>query len=269
MLELIVPAVVVMVVIVIFVVSVFDNIIKKINFNAKQYFVDKLQDYNDMIDSKKGELEELNKQIEEIRKKELLEDEDSNILESFSLGTRTKTAMQKKLASKQEEETVYDISSPEYREESFFNNYRNIKQQFDIDNEKVIKDFIVNYTNSKDVKEYQTLKKFRDYFDADTTYDCLTLTTEEQYNLIQSVTKKKEKQILKLEDYNEKNFNLIKLLEYTDNRMKEIDPNVYVYVGNKNISYDYIANIVKTKIYKNMIEGVVISYRGQIYDYSI
>ena len=51
--------------------------------------------------------------------------------------------------------------------------------------------------------------------------------------------------------------------------MKKTDPTIYVYVGQEDLNYNYLGKNVKTRFYKNMSEGVIIHFKGKMYDYSI
>lgn len=267
--ELIISAMLVIIILVFFVFFIFRNVIDRLNRNSKKYFIDKLQDYDDVINLKKQELQSLDKQLEKVQaQRDKLLEENPNLLIEFNLQADNKQ-QEKNVDKKTEEEVMFNMPNPQYREEAFFNTYRSLKQQFKVNSEKVVKDFLKEHTNKQEQKEYETLMKFRNYFDSDTIYQCLTLTKQEQYDVIDSVTKKKQKQVLGFDEYTDANFDLMKFLETIDNRIKQIDPTIYVYVGRKEENYDYLSEYIKTDTYKNMIEGVIISYQGKIYDYSI
>lgn len=274
MIELVLSAIIIIAIMLFYIFFIFRNIIGRLNMNARKYFIDKLQDYDKIIDIKKKELEILEKKIQELEeKKEYMnkgatEDDIQEVSEFVAPKQFVKSKEFEKPQVKQKEE-IYDIPTPEFREEQFFNTYRSVKQKFDIDNEEIIKKFIEEHTDKKQQTKYSTLKKFKNYFDAETIYQCLTLTKEEQYDILQEVTKKREKQILELDKYQAKDFDLTKFLEDIDEKMRKMDPTIYVYVGDKNTKYEYLSERIKTSLYKNMIEGIIISYQGQIYDYSI
>jgi len=268
--ELIIPAIIVIIIMLFFIFFVFKNVIDRLNRNTKKYFVDKLQDYDYYINLKKQEIQELEEQIKKKQQeKEKIIEENPNILTDFKDQIKGEEQSEKRLRKIVEQEAIINVHNPEYREESFFNTYRSLKKHFKIDTERVIIEFLKEHANKQEQKEYEILIKFRKYFDSDTTYQCLTLTKQEQYEVIDSITKKKQKLVLGIDKYDVEDFDLIKFLESIDNRIKQIDPVVYVYVGSSEENYDYISENVKTYVYKNMIEGIIISYQGKIYDYSI
>lgn len=254
MVELIISAVIVLVIMFLFTFSMFKNIIRRIGDNSKKYFIDKLQDYNYIIEEKERELEILKSEIKDINKVKL-----------------NNTKEKQEDNEQEDEEKLLDIPFPEYREDTFFYNYKQLKRKFDIDVEKILKEFIKTHNNSKDKKIYEILENFKNNFNQESIYECLTLSSEEQLQLVEEIIDEEEQKIIGLDEISkkEKNFNILKLMEYIDKKMEEIDPTIYVYIGSHNYSYDYLGENIKTEFYKNMSEGIIIKYRDKIYDYSI
>ena len=163
-----------------------------------------------------------------------------------------------------------ELKNAEYREENFFYNYKELQKNFDINGEKIIKEFIEKNQYSGDIKIYNSLKKFRDNFTVENIYEVLSLDVNSQLELIDEMISKKDKKIINFDNYkNIEKFDLYKFLEDIDEIIQKNDPTIYVYVGNVNYNYDYISPNIKTKMYKNMIEGIIIKYENKIFDYSI
>ena len=59
MLEVILPAIVMIAIMIGFYFFIFKNVIKRINNSAKKYFIEKLQEYNYLIEEKEEELQKL------------------------------------------------------------------------------------------------------------------------------------------------------------------------------------------------------------------
>lgn len=254
MLELIIPAVIIVVIMFSFAIFMLKNIVKRINQNTKKYFVDKLQDFDYMIAEKEKEIEILNKQIEKLRKaKENSDDE---------------VVVQVHKRQEPREQIVYDIPTPQYREETFFRTYKTLNKEFDINDEKVLKQFIKEHKSEYE-EEYQLLQNFKNYFTKNAIYECLTLTSEEQLDLVKSVMNEKDKRYIEPLIQKIKVFSVVELLEQIKERMDKINPTIYVYVGRENVNYDYLGSNIKTKLFKNMSKGIMIEYQDKIYDYSI
>ena len=119
MIEIIIASIVIIVLMIIFVFVIFQSIVKRINQNAKKYFINKLEDYNDIVEEKEKQIAELTEEIKKLQKdKEELEE-----YKKLNL-PRRKREIPKALTN---------IKVPKYREENFFVNYKELKQQFDFD----------------------------------------------------------------------------------------------------------------------------------------
>ena len=67
MTNLIIAAVVLIVIMLVFIFILFKNIIKRMDENAKKYFVNKMQDYDYILEEKQAKLEEIKSEISEIK----------------------------------------------------------------------------------------------------------------------------------------------------------------------------------------------------------
>lgn len=259
MIELIVVAVILIVIMLVFVFILFKNIMKSMNENAKKYFVNKLQDYDYILEEKQTKLEEIRAEINEV-------EEHKNILENTEDIEVEKTA---KIEEKPKE-IKYDLKTPEYRETQFFNNYKEVKKIFSVDNEKIIKEFIGQHRNEKENKEYKALKKLREKFDQDAIYGCLTLDSSDQIEILDEVLTVTEKKLVKFDDLASDNkFTIKNFIKSIEQRMEKLEPTIYIYTNGLDKRYDLIDNNIIMKQYNNMSEGIIIKYRNKIYDYSI
>ena len=68
MTKLIIAAVILIVIMLVFIFILFKNIIKKMDENAKKYFVNKMQDYDYILEEKQAKLEEIKEEIEKTMK---------------------------------------------------------------------------------------------------------------------------------------------------------------------------------------------------------
>ena len=283
MVKLIVAAVILIIIMLVFVFILFKNIIKRIDENAKKYFVNKMQSYDYILEEKQTKLEEIKNEIEEIksenknilRAKEGYEESD----DSYMFETNNENQKQKNNEELESNETnrnidknqiKYNLKEPEYRDTQFFNNYKELKKIFTVNNEQIIRDFIEKHKNAKEEREYKVLKRIKEQFDDEAIYGCLTLSVDSQKELLSEVLKEQEKKAINLDKLLEKeNFNIKDLIKYVDDRMEQIEPTIYIYVNGVANNYDFIDKNIITKQYSNMSEGIIIKYRNKIYDYSI
>ena len=252
--ELIIPAVIIVLIMFIFTFFMFKNLVKRINSSTKKYFLDKLQDFDYIIAEKEKEIEILSEQIK--RLDEAKENGENGEIVEIPVYT------------KPDEKIVYDIPTPEFRESGFFKNYKNLNKEFEVDSEKIIKDFIKTHENDED-KEYKELSAFKELFTQNAIYESLTLTPEEQLILVESVLNSENKEYVEPIIETIKNFNVLEMLDKINERMDKISPTIYVYVGRESKNYDYLSSKIKTKLFKNMSKGIIIEYKDKLYDYSI
>ena len=238
MTSLVIAAVILIVIMLAFIFILFKNIIRRMDDNAKKYFVNKMQGYDYILEEKQDKLEKIKAEITQ------LEESNKNILKStdddeeFNEEIHKSEKHQKKyekdedilLRRETNEQINYNLNVPDYRETQFFNNYKEVRQAFTINNEKIIKDFIAKHKNLKEEKEYKALKKLRGKFDQNTIYGCLTLDKKEQKELLEEALTATEKKLVKLKELSEyPDFSVETLVKYIDDRTEEIDPTVYIY----------------------------------------
>lgn len=269
MTKLIVAAVILIVIMLVFIFILFKNIIKRMDENAKKYFVNKMQDYDYILEEKQAKLEEIKTEISEFEAehKNILrkDDDEEEIKENKKDITEDEI-----IVKKPKKEIKYNLNVPEYRETQFFNNYKEVRKTFTVNNEKIIKEFIKEHKNLKEEREYKSLKKLRLKFDEEAIYGCLTLSYIDQIKILNETLTETEKKLVKFNEITEnKNFNVKTLIKFIDDRMEQIEPTIYIYTNVLDNRYDLINDNIVIKQYNNMSEGIIIKYRNKIYDYSI
>lgn len=279
MTNLIIAAVILIVIMLVFIFILFKNIIKKMDENAKKYFVNKMQDYDYILEEKQAKLEKIKEEIEktESAHRNILNNDDES---EFLLSESKKKQKEKSSEIYDEddiparkvpkEEIKYNLNVPNYRETQFFNNYKEVRKVFTINNEKIIKEFIAEHKNVSEEKEYKALQKIRAKFNEDAIYGCLTLPKDDQIKILKEILTETEKKLVNLDTLLEKaNFNVEDLIKYIDDRMEQINPTICIYTNVLDKKYEEIDKNIITKEYCNMSEGIIIKYRNKIYDYSI
>lgn len=274
MTNLVIAAVILIVIMLAFIFILFKNIIKRMDENAKKYFVNKMQGYDYILEEKQARLEKIKNEINELETshKNILKDDDEEILEEKEnkRNKRKEYASDKPVTSNLERQVKYNLNVPNYRETQFFNNYKEVRKAFTINNEKIIKDFIAQNKNLKEEKEYRALKRLRKKFDEETVYGCLTLNTQNQRDILKETLTATEKKLVNLKQLLENpRFNIETILKYIDDRMEKIDPTIYIYTNVLDKKYEKLDKNIVNKQYNNMSEGIIIKYRNKIYDYSI
>jgi hypothetical protein len=214
-----------------------------------------MEEFDYLIKNKEQKVDELNNTISE--KEEYISDLEKKIFESDKV-------------SIENEKNNNDVILPKYvdfESDNTLVNYKLIKDNFRFDAKVMIENFVdvtKNYINP----DYDIYTKVRSYFTYDVLYKLSTYQANEQYIIITELLDSDEKKSLK--NYLiEKNFNINKFINTLDELIEKNNPEIKVFVGNKNENYNYISSNINTIYDENIVEGFKILYKGIIYDYSI
>lgn len=224
--------------------------VKRIDYNTKKYFIDKLQDYDYLIEEKKKILEELDLKIKnnkEVLSKEREESTKDQNVEKIKNETRMKI--------------------PKYSDEDLFKKYKYIKNKFSFSKEKLIKKFLRELKPTTTI-DYDILKKIRKKISNDRVYEIIKLRMKDQINYIFNLLTEEEiNYVKKYLDF--KNFKINIFLTKIDTLIDKNDPIIYIYTGERFENFNYISPNICTKYDETINEGIKIGYKGILYDYSL
>ena len=247
-------AIIIVAVLLLVLMLILTFMVKRINSMLKKIYVDKLQEYDFLINDKEERAIKLNSQIEEKEKE--FEGLKNKIDEIGSGGNNTKN-----------KEDVILPTDTDYEDENILEDYKKIKSHFAFDKKKIISDF-ASKCSEVDDKTYKVLSKIRSYFTYKTMYKISSYQVEEQRLIINKLLTDDEKRYVnKL--LNRKKFNVKTFVKRLDDLILNNNPTINVYVGNKNENYDNLNANVKTIYDKNIVDGFKIEYKGRLYDFSI
>ena len=167
-----------------FLVSMMFLILKKtvgiVNSQTKSYFVNKLQGYDDLIQDKENRLDEIDKLIKD--KEKGIKEEEANKRNNVGYAF---------------DSNIIDIfNNTKYQDNNLFELNRKIDENFVVNYEELIKDFL---TLCDDKNDYDFCIKLRGKFDSDTIYKLKSTYSDDledelkgildskEYNLIHSV----------------------------------------------------------------------------------
>ena len=261
--EYVISAVIAIAMLSVFLFISLRGIVKRVNYNAKKYFLEKIQGYNYLIDEKTVEVEKLSNQLESMKEKyQEYQDTDEKL-------KRIEELYRKVQEDRQITPKVEVIQAPQYKEENFFKDYKQLKQKFDVNGEKILKAFIKEHPGEKDDKMYKKYDKVLSKFTPDFIYSIITSNEKERYQKVEKILTPAEKKLISFENYQENNFNILDLVKDIKEEAAKCDPTIYVYTSTVGINYDYLDDRICTKTYANMSEGIMIEYQNNLYDYSI
>ena len=229
--------------------------VRRVNVLVKNIFIDKLQEYDYLIDDKEKKIDTLNEDISK-KKKTFIK------LEQEMKGLKVNE-------EEKEEESVDEVILPtdaDFEDGNILSGYKKIKEGFRFDTEQVIKDFIKDKV--KDTKKYEIYIKVKSYFNYNTLYKILMYQPDEQKIILNELLSDEEKKELKslLEI---KKFDINRFLSKIDNLILKNDPEIQVIVGEKDKNYNHLNKYINTIYDEKITEGFKIVYQGRVYDYSI
>ena len=216
---------------------ILKNTVKTIDDKSKSYFVDKLKQYDYLIDEKEKKLSELEEELEK-RKNGLEENKTREGKVTYDF-----------------DNSIIDLlTETSYLDKNIFAINKKIEEKFIIDYEDLIRDFLANI---KSDNMYDFSLKLRSKFTPDEREEYLSkfLTSDEHkiYEIFLSSN------IFNMEDF----------IDYLNRLIELNDPTVTILVPNRNVNYDYIDKRIKTKVSDNIYKGIKILYRNKIYDFSL
>ena len=223
--------------------------VKTINNQTKLYFVDKLQEYDYIIEKKEKQLENIEKEIKEKgsqkEEKELFE---SNNNYEFDYN-------------------IIDlINKTKYQDKNVFALNRKIEEKFNLDYEKIIKEFI---KKAEQNNQFEFCEKIKNKFTSDEIYLLKSLTKQKRDERIKEILNSQEYKIYNLYIEINKNNNIDGFIDYLNEIIDLNDPKITVYVGDKSQNFNYIDKNIQTVFKRDIYKGIKIKYHNKIYDYSL
>lgn len=251
----IILAIIVVLILLIVLACLFLFTVKRVNVLVKKIFVDKLQEYDFLIDDKEKKIEELNGNIE-IKKNEEKELED--LINKLKIEAED---------FKKEEVDVVMPKGADYEDGNLLENYKKIKEGFSFDYEEKIKKFLESEV-TKDDGKFNVYLNIKNYFSHKTVYKISTYGSNEQRIIVNGLLTEDEKKLVK-DLLDTSKFNIVKFINKIEDLIKNNDPKIYIYVSDKNMKFNDLDSNIETVFDEKLTEGFKVEYKGKVYDYSI
>lgn len=232
-------------------------VIKRVNVLSRNIFLNKIEEFDFLIGDKERKIDELNK---------IISNKKNTVIEIENKISEYKSVPEKKVADT-------DVVLPKYvdfENNAILSNYKKIKDNFNFNTSEMIELFLKDKKNlgDKDAYYYNTCLKIRNIFTYDIIYKLSTFQRNEQLVIISELLNSDEKKIFNKFLIKDK-FDVKVFIRILDDLIIKTNPEIKVYVGNKNENYNSIDSRINTIYDKNITEGFKIIYRGIVYDYSI
>ena len=224
--------------------------VRIVNSQTKSYFVTKLQGYDDLIQDKENKLEEIN---------ELIKDREKGIKEE--------TAGVEKQGNYAFDTNVIDIfNETKYQDSNIFELNKKIDENFVVNYEELVKDFL---TLCRDSKDYDFCLNLRGKFDCDTIYELKSMLPDMMEDRLKEMLDNKEYKVYETFKLIVSEHSIDNFIDYLDQLVDLNNPKVLILVGNKSENYDHLSNLIETRYNDKIYRGIKIIYRGKIYDFSL
>ena len=229
------------------------RIVERINKVSKEYYLDKVQVFDSLINEKEKKLNELNGEIE--KKNKAVEEEKSE---------KEVVVAEKNVSS----EYDLNIKKIDYQDETILQQMKAVEKKFSFDEEALIKEFIRKKVKSCDFTKYNELKKIKAKLSSEFCYELSTKSAKEQESYLRELFEGHPEIVDKYREKNKK-VNIISFRPYLDKLVLEEDPFVYVYVSDEKKNYDYLSDNIVTIHDNKIYRGVMIKYKNKMYDFCI
>ncbi len=223
--------------------------VRIVNEQTKSYFVNKLQGYDDLIAEKENKLSEID---ELIKNREIGKEENKKELSKGGYAFDT---------------NVIDLfNSTQYQDKNIFELNKKIDENFVINYEELVKDFL---TFCDDSKDYEFCLNLRNKFDSEQIYRFKSVMENEIDSELRNFLTEKEYKIyeafkLIISEHTIENFVI-----YLDQLVDLNSPKVVILVGNKHENYDHLSEYIETKYNDKIYRGLKIVYKNKVYDFSL
>lgn len=223
---------------------VLKKIINNITKESKSYYLKKMQDYDALLYEKEQSINNVASQ-DESKENKIKESNEDN--------------------AKIDKDLLNIINKTDYKGQNLFAYANELNNVFNLDEEQIIKNFLKQIQENGEYQIYQNLRK---KLDSDTIYHLKEIDYAQQMQYLHDLLDDLEIKVLK--EYCAKNkFKINNFIEYLDEQVIKLAPNIEIITGNKQKSFDYLSPNIHTKYQENIYKGFIIKYQGLIYDYSI
>ena len=224
--------------------------VRIVNSQTKSYFVNKLQGYDDLIRDKESKLSEIDELIKD-KEKGIKEDNTHNDVKTgYAFDTN-----------------VIDLlNSTQYQDKNIFELNKKIDENFVVNYEELVKDFLALCDEDKD---YDFCLNLRGKFSSDAIYDLKSMMSDKQEEELKKMLSNKEYKVyeafkLVVSDHSIDNF-----IDYLDQLVDLNNPKITILVGNKSENYDHLSENIETVFNDKIYRGIKIIYRNKVYDFSL
>ena len=221
-----------------------------VNDQTKSYFVNKLQGYDDLIQGKEAKLQEIDDLIKDREKGINKEEIQGNNNTNYAFDTNILNIM----------------NSTKYQDQNIFELNKKIDENFVVNYEELIKDFL---TLCDDSNNYDFCLNLRDKFDSDVIYKLKSMLPEDREKELKGMLTSKEYKVYEAFKLINSEDSVDNFIDYLDQLVDLNNPKITILVGNKSENYDHLSEYIETVFNDKIYRGIKIIYKNKVYDFSL
>lgn len=242
-------ATIVIILLVFFMFFILRGTVRTINSQTKLYFVDKLQEYDYLINQKEEKLNQIN---QEIKKREI--------------DNRKQNEKFQDKGYEFDYQVIDLLNKTKYQDKNVFELSKQIEAKFDLNYQKILEDFLENV---HDDGSYDFCLRLKEKFNSDVIYDLKVLPDDKREEYLETYLQGEELEIYRIFKKINDSGEVDLFMDYLNELVDLNNPNIVVYVGSKSENYDYLSKYIKTVYTSDIYRGIKILYKRKIYDYSL
>lgn len=221
-----------------------------VNDQTKSYFVNKLQGYDDLIQGKEAKLQEIDDLIKDREKGINKEETQENNNQAYAFDTNVLNLM----------------NSTKYQDQNIFELNKKIDENFVVNYEELIKDFLSLCDDSSD---YDFCLKLREKFDSNVIYKLKSMLPEDKEKELKGMLSNKEYKVYQAFKLVANEDNVDNFIDYLDQLVDLNNPKIKILVGNRSENYDHLSKYIETVFSDKIYRGIKIIYKNKVYDFSL
>ena len=224
--------------------------VRIVNAQTKSYFVNKLQGYDDLIHDKELKLSEIDE-----------------LIKNKELGIREENNKENRKGEYAFDTSVIDLlNATQYQDMNIFELNKRIDENFVVNYEELVNDFL---TLCDDSKDYNFCLNLRDKFSSDMIYELKSLPHLDMENKLREILDSKEYKVYDAFKLIVSEHSIDNFIDYLDQLVDLNNPKVKILVGSRNENYDHLSEYIETVFNDKIYRGIKIIYRNKVYDFSL
>ena len=221
-----------------------------VNDQTKSYFINKLQGYDDIIQGKEAKLQEIDSLIKDREKRINNKEKQEKSNQTYAFDT----------------DVLQLMNATNYQDKNIFELNKKIDENFVVNYEELVKDFL---SLCDDSSNYDFCLSLRKKFDSDVVYKLKSMLPEEVQKELKGMLSNKEYKVYNAFRLVASDNNIDNFIDYLDQLVDLNNPKITILVGNKGENYDHLSEYIETMYSSKIYRGIKIIYKNKVYDFSL